>query len=68
MKEDETDFRKYDPLLWWKEREMLYPIVAKLAKKYFAIPASTAPSERVFSVCKKYFTEEKVEFIAFAFK
>ncbi|KAL5517094.1 hypothetical protein EMCRGX_G002563 [Ephydatia muelleri] len=33
MKEDETDFRKDDPLLWWKEREMLYPLVAKLAKK-----------------------------------
>ena len=39
MKEDETDFRKDDPLLWWKEREMLYPLVAKLAKKYLAIPA-----------------------------
>ena len=50
MKEDETDFRKDDPLLWWKEREMLYPFVAKLAKRYLAIPASTAPSERVFSV------------------
>ena len=32
MKKDETDFRKDDPLLWWKEREMLYPLVAKLAK------------------------------------
>ena len=59
MKEDETDFRKDDPLLWWKEREMLYPLVAKLAKKYLAIPASTAPSERVFSVAKNILQKER---------
>ena len=39
-------------LLWWKEREMFYPLVAKLAKKYLAIPVSTAPSEGLFSVAK----------------
>ena len=59
MKEDETDFRKDDPLLWWKEREMLYPLVAKLAKKYLAIPASTAPSERVFSVAKNILQKKR---------
>ena len=56
MKEDETGFKKDNPLLWWsKEREMLYPLVAKLAKKYLAIPASTAPSERVLSVAKNIY-------------
>ena len=53
------DFRKDDPLLWWKEREMLYPLVAKLAKKYLAIPASTAPSERVFSVAKNILQKKR---------
>ena len=59
MKEDETDFRKDDPLLWWKEREMPYPLVAKLAKKYLAIPASTAPSERVFCVAKNILQKKR---------
>jgi hypothetical protein len=41
-----------DPLLWWARNEGVFPHVAKLAKKYLAIPASSAPSERVFSATK----------------
>ena len=43
---------KPDPLLWWKNHELEYPSVARLARKYLAIPASSAPAERVFSLCK----------------
>ena len=50
---------KMTHFLWWKEREMLYPLVAKLAKKYLAIPASTAPSERVFSVAKNILQKKR---------
>ena len=59
MKEDETDFRKDDPHLCWKERELVYPLVAKLAKKYLAIPALTAPSEMVFSVAKNILQKKR---------
>ncbi len=38
-----------DPLLWWRQRQALFPSVAALARKYLCIPCSSAPSERVFS-------------------
>jgi hypothetical protein len=39
-----------DPLLWWKHHEFSMPIMGKLARCYLAIPATSASSERVFSI------------------
>ena len=41
-----------DPLEWWKMYDGQFPPIAKLARTYLAIPASSAPSERVFSRAK----------------
>ncbi|KAL5515927.1 hypothetical protein EMCRGX_G001172 [Ephydatia muelleri] len=41
-----------DPLAWRKMHDGQFPPIAKLARKYLAIPASSAPSERVFSRAK----------------
>lgn len=38
-----------DPLDWWRLHQANFPRVAKLAKKYLCIPATSAPSERAFS-------------------
>ena len=37
------------PLKWWKLNSSFFPVMAKLAKKYLSIPATSVRSERVFS-------------------
>jgi hypothetical protein len=43
-----------DTLAWWKDNETKFPILAKLARMYLAIQATSAPpSERIFSVATR---------------
>jgi hypothetical protein len=37
------------PFEWWQHHEYLFPTLAKLARRYLSIPASSASVERLFS-------------------
>ena len=41
--------RKQDPLKWWMTAARSYPLLSEEANKYLCIPASSVPSERLFS-------------------
>jgi hypothetical protein len=42
---------KQCPLAWWKEHRFRFPWIAVAARKWLSVPASSTPSERVFSHC-----------------
>jgi hypothetical protein len=42
-----------NPMEWWKNNEKNYPTLAALVRVYLAIQATSAPSERVFSVASR---------------
>ena len=45
------DKKKLSILEWWAKNEKFYPRLSVLAKRYICIPASSVPSERIFSLC-----------------
>ncbi|EZA57984.1 Zinc finger BED domain-containing protein [Ooceraea biroi] len=41
--------RSCDPFVWWMSEGTVFPQLQKLAKKYLSMPATSVPSERIFS-------------------
>lgn len=41
--------RHKSPLQWWKENAARFPTLAILGKSYLCVPATSTPSERLFS-------------------
>ena len=48
-----------DILEWWKRHADAYPCLARIARDYLAIPATSAPAERVFSGGADLITEKR---------
>ena len=48
------------PLKWWKEHETQFPHLSKVAREVLAIPATFAPSERVFSKLAQIYCKERL--------
>lgn len=47
------------PLEWWKINELQYPNLARMARDYLAIPATSVPSEQCFSISKNLITNNR---------
>jgi len=50
---------EYDPYIWWSTNKNQYPTLHKLAMKYLHIPATSVPSERLFSDAKNLITPQR---------
>ena len=48
-----------DPLKWWNENASSFPILGVLAVRYLAIPATSAPSERLWSIASQIITDAR---------
>ena len=48
-----------DPLRWWADHESHFPVIAMLARRFLSIPASSAPSERIFSLAAAIATKSR---------
>ena len=52
--------RRTDPCQWWaNEGKKRFPLMQQLASKYLAIPATSVPSERVFSAAGEVISKKR---------
>ena len=52
------------PLQWWMQNEKRFPKVAAVAKRYLCAPATSVPSERVFSAAGNIITKKRCSLLS----
>ena len=65
----DKEFQKYlaenlisiddNPLKWWKSNQFCFPILAKVAKQFLSISATSVPCERLFSTSGNIITPKQ---------
>jgi hypothetical protein len=48
-----------NPLIWWKNHASQFPMLSKFAKQFLCVPATSAPSERIFSATGNTLTKKR---------
>ncbi len=52
--------RQSDPFKWWSEEGVKrFPLLCQLARKYLSFPATSVPSERVFSAAGEIVSKKR---------
>ena len=49
----------FEILTWWKNHESQFPVLAKIARDIFVVPASTIASESAFSAGRRVLDEKR---------
>ena len=57
-----------DPTIWWKLHAKKFPILFELSRIYLAIPATSTPSERLFSDAGNLLTNKRTRILPELFK